>query len=474
MNRGPLTVSMIGVVLLFIAAWHHVTEIGAIGATAGPLLGLTVDAGLACTLIYAGWWLDHTALPSRAEWSVARWTVGGGLVGGVLIALIFIAQAIEGRTPPEPVFPGLVAVIGGAVFGFIAGYYAGDLRRTNRWYESVFNNTFQFTGLLQPDGTVLAANDTALEFGGFDRDAVIGHSFPDLSWWTHSESVHDRVHAAISRAADGELVRYETDVQGVDGLRTIDFSAKPITDDHNAVSLIVVEGRDITAQTQQRQHLQVLQRIIRHNIRNDVTKLYAWTDQQATATDPDTRAAYASRIKETLDSWNEMTSKLSRLQQLVQLDRSRYQTVSVNTLITEVVTNQQAHHPNAEISTVLPEATGETVPTIVSDAIAEAIENAVCAATTEPPTVTVTVSEADTDWVEIEISDAGSGLPAMEASVLETGEETPLSHGSGTGVWLIRMVIKEAGGEITVSTTDTGTTLGFRLPTGNPGQIESK
>lgn len=62
----------------------------------------------------------------------------------------------------------------------------------------------------------------------------------------------------------------------------------------------------------------------------------------------------------------------------------------------------------------------------------------------------------------------------MEASVLETGEETPLSHGSGTGVWLIRMVIKEAGGEITVSTTDTGTTLSFRLPTGNPGQIESR
>lgn len=114
------------------------------------------------------------------------------------------------------------------------------------------------------------------------------------------------------------------------------------------------------------------------------------------------------------------------------------------------------------------------MPTIVSDAIAEAIENAVCAATAEPPTVTVAVSEADADWVEIEISDAGSGLPEMEASVLETGEETPLSHGGGTGVWLIRMLIKEAGGDIIVSVTDTGTTLSFRLPTGNLGQIESK
>jgi hypothetical protein len=38
----------------------------------------------------------------------------------------------------------------------------------------VFNNTFQFTVLLQPDGTVVEVNDTALQFSDNDRADVIG------------------------------------------------------------------------------------------------------------------------------------------------------------------------------------------------------------------------------------------------------------------------------------------------------------
>lgn len=106
---------------------------------------------------------------------------------------------------------------------------------------------------------MLAANDAALSFGGFDHDEIVGRSFADISWWTHSESVHERVQDALDRAANGEFVRYETDVQGDNGLKTIDFSAKPI-DAGGEPSLIVVEGRDITAQRRQRQHMQVLQR----------------------------------------------------------------------------------------------------------------------------------------------------------------------------------------------------------------------
>ena len=60
-------------------------------------------------------------------------------------------------------------------------------------------------------------------------------------------------------------------------------------------------------------------------------------------------------------------------------------------------------------------------------------------------------------------------MPDIEASVLETGEETPLSHGRGTGIWMIRMLVTQSGGEITVDATDAGTTLIFRIPEGDAG-----
>jgi len=33
-------------------------------------------------------------------------------------------------------------------------------------YDAVFNQTYQFTGLLEPDGTLIEANESALTFGG--------------------------------------------------------------------------------------------------------------------------------------------------------------------------------------------------------------------------------------------------------------------------------------------------------------------
>lgn len=463
-------ISAIGLLLLIVSAWHHITEFFAIESIAGPAIALSLDAGLACVLIYAGWWLDRTDLSSDSKWSVARWTALGSLGGGGLATVTLVAQVIEGRVPPEPIFVGLVATTGGAVLSFVAGYYSVNLRRTNQWYESVFNNTFQFTGLLRPDGTVLAANDTALSFGGFDRDEVVGHSFPEIPWWTHSEPVHERVQNAIDRAAGGEVVRYETEVKGADGLRTIDFSARPIDDDQGETSLIVVEGRDITPQIQQRQHLQVLQRIVRHNVRTDVMKLSTWAEQQATATDPDEREAYTEQIRAVLDSWTEMTDKMSRIQE--QLDQSQHRTVAVKSVVTEAVDEQREVHPNATITMSLPEAKVGTVSTIVGGAVTEAIDNAASAVTTGEAIITVSVSDTDDDWVEVEISDTGPGLPEMEASTLETGKETPLSHGEGTGMWLIRTLVKEAGGDITVATTDVGTTLSFRLPKQKSKPIE--
>jgi PAS domain S-box-containing protein len=186
-----------------------------------------------------------------------------------------------------------------------------------RRFKSIFNGTFQFTGLLEPDGTVVEVNDAALEFGGVERDVIVGNRFFDAPWWTHSEAVRSDVQDAINRAANGEFVRYETEVRGADGLATIDFSVKPVTDDDDDVSLLVVEGRDITAQQQQRQHLDVMQRVMRHNMRNDLTKVRGWTQVMSEESDPEKRAEQFETVERVLDKWDEMTEKMGQIRQIV-------------------------------------------------------------------------------------------------------------------------------------------------------------
>ncbi len=120
-------------------------------------------------------------------------------------------------------------------------------REVDARYRAIFNRTFQFCGLLDLNGALLEANDTALQFGGFSRDAVIGKPFWSTPWWPEDEATQTRLKKAIAEARGGAFVRYEVDVYGEGrALTPIDFSVKPVTDGAGAVTSLIVEGRDIS------------------------------------------------------------------------------------------------------------------------------------------------------------------------------------------------------------------------------------
>ncbi|MBD2433129.1 PAS domain S-box protein [Fischerella sp. FACHB-380] len=125
------------------------------------------------------------------------------------------------------------------------------LREGERLFRAIFDQTFQFTGLLKPDGTLLEANQTALNFGGLTHTDVINRPFWEAEWWKISPETQNRLKAAIAEAASGQFVRYEVDVKGSgDTVATIDFSLKPVFDKNGQVVLLIPEGRDITDRKQ--------------------------------------------------------------------------------------------------------------------------------------------------------------------------------------------------------------------------------
>ncbi|WP_375772522.1 PAS domain S-box protein [Archangium gephyra] len=120
------------------------------------------------------------------------------------------------------------------------------LRRSDERFRAIFNHTFQFIGLLSPDGTLLEANASALDFGGLERSDVVGRPFWEARWWTLTPRTQERLRQAIAEASHGRFVRYEAEVLGSRGqVATIDFSLNPVFE-HGQVTYIVPEGRDIT------------------------------------------------------------------------------------------------------------------------------------------------------------------------------------------------------------------------------------
>jgi PAS domain S-box-containing protein len=332
-----------------------------------------------------------------------------------------------------------------------------------RRFEGIFNQTFQFTGLLEADGTVLEVNDAALEFGGLAREDVAGQPFQEVSWWTHSEASRESVTTALDRAARGNFVRYEVEVMGTEGLRTIDFSVKPVLDDDGGVSLLVVEGRDITDQQQRGQHLAVLERVMRHNIRNDLTKLRGWTQMLYEAGDDARREETYGTLQRILDKWEKMTERTQEINQLLDAQALHESHRSLTAIVDETVERAHASNSDTDITVDVDNGADVAVPSVLTDAIDELLSNAVAVSDDGP--VTIRCRRPDSTWLELTIDDSGPGLPDAEAEVLESGEETALSHGQGLGLWFVRMVVTEIGGSLSTDVGDDGTAITLRIPT---------
>jgi PAS domain S-box-containing protein len=121
------------------------------------------------------------------------------------------------------------------------------LRESQRKLRAMLDGGIQFVGLLAPDGTLLEANRSALEFAGVEHDEVVGLPFSETPWFSRTVGGQERVAAAIEKARNGEVVRYEAEHTNIEGRTiTIDFSLSPVRDETGEVVLLVPEGRDIT------------------------------------------------------------------------------------------------------------------------------------------------------------------------------------------------------------------------------------
>ncbi|MBW1783193.1 MAG: PAS domain S-box protein, partial [Deltaproteobacteria bacterium] len=122
------------------------------------------------------------------------------------------------------------------------------LKKSETMLQAIFDQTFQFVGVLRLDGTIVKVNKTAMDFVETTESDIRGKAFWETPWWAHSKEEQARLRDSIDRAAQGDLVRFETVHPTPNGqLMNIDFSLKPVKDETGNIILLIAEGRDITA-----------------------------------------------------------------------------------------------------------------------------------------------------------------------------------------------------------------------------------
>ena len=221
-----------------------------------------------------------------------------------------------------------------------------------------------------------------------------------------------------------------------------------------------------TELTRQANLATVLNRVLRHNLRNKLSVIRGYTQLLADAADePATGSLAESSVGETaldtVDSLIELSEKARKLDRIVGDDTDPEPT-DISALVGSVAGTVDDRYPEATIEVESEAAVTARVLPSLERALTELVENAAKHGG-ETPTVGVGVETAP-NGIEIRISDDGPGIAAHEVAVLEHGAETPLIHGSGLGLWLAHWIVTGHGGSIEATVSEAGTKMTVRLP----------
>ncbi|WP_165250914.1 PAS domain S-box protein [Paludisphaera soli] len=124
---------------------------------------------------------------------------------------------------------------------------AREAAAANAKFRTLFEQGFQFAGVLSTDGVLVEANRACLAFCGFTRDEVLGRPFWECGWWDRSPELVEMVRDACERAAAGEAFRGESPYFLADGsMRHVDMSIAPVVDEEGRVLFLSPTGVDVT------------------------------------------------------------------------------------------------------------------------------------------------------------------------------------------------------------------------------------
>jgi signal transduction histidine kinase len=374
------------------------------------------------------------------------------VTGGTLVPVVTGAVQIAGLVPVEglPVTPAALAIYGVA-FGY-AMFHHRLLDLVPAIREIGESEAVQDLeeGIVIADGTgsVVEANRSARE--AFDwTSAVLGSDVATL---------FDRLGAP---APDELPADFEHEGRVYDVRRSTVESASG-----RAVGRTFV-FRDITDRRRRQQRLTVLNRVLRHNVRNEMTAAMGHAELIGDGVDASS-AELAATVLERCERVVGLSEKAQTVEAMIETD-AVVQSVALGDALEGVAATVRDDYGDFAF-----EVTGDagvavaTRPFVFRTVLENVVENAVQHAQTDHPRVTVHV-DASPDGCLIEVTDDGPGIPTDELAVLEQGTETDLAHGTGLGLWIIEWGVAELGGDVSFDATPTGTTVTLTVPAAEPG-----
>ena len=243
----------------------------------------------------------------------------------------------------------------------------------------------------------------------------------------------------------------EVDSRDGTGRRTYAVSTSPLTDPSGTRVGYTVVLSDVTVRERQRQRVEVLNRVLRHNLRNDLTVVMGYAETLADRLDGREREMVES-IERTAEGLAGLGENARQVEQFLDAEEGRFDAAELTrSVLRDVLDDHAGATVEAEIADSLPmEGVDRAFEAVVENLVDNAVVHGAA-----PVRVSLTAADGDARLV---VDDAGPGIPEHEVAVLESGGETALEHGSGLGLWAVYWGATLFGATIDIETPESGGT----------------
>ncbi len=429
--------------------------------------GAFIPFCLSIGLVAGGVWAGRRSIHPRYLQKLVIWTITGGavfLVSGMLF--VSYQTAVGGALVAQLYVLSNVAT-GGAVVGFVIGQYAGQIQRQNEQldryqqrlereheryvvlFDSLLNPAIQYD-LLGETAVIRVANPAFERLFDADSGTMSG---------TRVESAIEPSNIETSAFDIERALHADTAVQNEVRLKTAvgikDFLVHVIPPAVSSVGTGHLVAVDISDRKQYVRRLEVLNRVLRHDLRNDAGVIIGNTQLLTELNGP---SEYIETIRTTATDMVSLSETVREIENALDSDQRSNGTLKLQQILNGCIDRAMTDYPNAKI--VNQWECDSAVRILGNDQLAIAfdnvIENAIEHNDRDVPEVIVTVTNEITDFVTVEIADDGPGLPERERRVFNDGTESELEHSFGLGLWLVNWVVVDSGGNVTVDETDAG------------------
>ncbi|WP_411799729.1 PAS domain S-box protein [Halonotius sp. F2-221B] len=343
-------------------------------------------------------------------------------------------------------------------------------------FQKAVEQTGHAVYMTETDGNIEYINPAFESITGYNKAEAIGRKPSILKSGEHSDDYYDELWETILAGDQWEAEVIDERANGEEVV--LNQTVSPLTDEEGTPEKFVAVANDITQRKsyerqleEQRDNLDILNQVLRHDIRNDLQLILAYTEMVADAIDHEEAETHLQTVYENAEHAVDLTTVAREMAAVMLSAEQELEPISIRSVVRSEIEQIREAYPDANIISASEiQQVSVRANKMLGSVFRNLLKNAVQHNDKPVPTVAVSSDTADGS-IRIRVADNGPGISdAAKEDIFGKGEKGLDSEGTGIGLYLVKSLVDSYGGDVWIEDRNEGGIVDAETPTAAPSE----